>query len=235
MFEFRLGRSGLVCFLLGMAVLLFVFFLVGVKTGVDLDTYPERLASWPAALVRQLGLTSEPSAELRGKADALSVGMKSLEADHVEAEAKAAQEVLNEGAAKMEVLLGGTTVGELREAGPTEQPLQKVPGGLETSAKPVLEGKKEAKAPERPVAEKFNIRVAAFRELEKAENLRGQVAALGYNTVLQKVEHAKSGAWFRVEIRGIESREEAGKIISHLGKKFKGVQGVIKYNGGGGP
>ena len=43
-FEFKLGRIGLILFLLGMAGLLFGVFLLGVTLGKNIDTYPEKIA-----------------------------------------------------------------------------------------------------------------------------------------------------------------------------------------------
>ena len=54
-FEFKLGKQGLLLFVVGMSLLLFVAFVSGVMVGIHIDAYPERIAqSIPDIIKSQL-------------------------------------------------------------------------------------------------------------------------------------------------------------------------------------
>ncbi len=54
-FEFKLAKQGLLLFVLGMSLLLFVAFVSGVMVGIHIDAYPERIAqSIPDIIKSQL-------------------------------------------------------------------------------------------------------------------------------------------------------------------------------------
>jgi len=53
-FEFKLGRIGLIFFLLGISGLLFGVFLLGVTVGKNIDTYPEKIARFLPDRIRTL-------------------------------------------------------------------------------------------------------------------------------------------------------------------------------------
>src|SRR3990172_8932135 len=66
-FEFRLGRQGLVFFILGMSVLIFLVFVFGVMVGVHIDAYPERIAGVVPEFVR--GMLHRPAEMAAVKGD----------------------------------------------------------------------------------------------------------------------------------------------------------------------
>ncbi|MEW6335550.1 MAG: SPOR domain-containing protein [Thermodesulfobacteriota bacterium] len=61
-FELRLGKLGLVCFIFGMSILIFSGFLIGVVVGKHMDAYPERYASGIMVMIRDRLLASLPGA-----------------------------------------------------------------------------------------------------------------------------------------------------------------------------
>ena len=58
-FEFKLGKLGLALFIVGLSVLVFAGFLLGVQVGRNIDTYPEMMARGiPGKILGMVGLTS---------------------------------------------------------------------------------------------------------------------------------------------------------------------------------
>jgi cell division protein FtsN len=61
-FELRLGKIGLILFIIGMSLLLFSGFLIGVVVGKHMEAYPERYASGMMELIRDRLLAVSPKA-----------------------------------------------------------------------------------------------------------------------------------------------------------------------------
>ena len=61
-FELKLGKLGLVVFIIGMSFLLFSGFLIGVVVGKHMEAYPERYASGMMELIRDRLLAASPKA-----------------------------------------------------------------------------------------------------------------------------------------------------------------------------
>lgn len=69
-FEFKLGKLGLILLISGMGVLVFCAFLLGVKVGKDIDTYPEKIVRGiPRLITEGIGLVFP-----KGKSDGDSKG-----------------------------------------------------------------------------------------------------------------------------------------------------------------
>lgn len=62
MFEFRLGKLGLILFIGGMSLLLFSSFLIGIVVGKHMEAYPERYSSGLTELIRDRLLAVSPKA-----------------------------------------------------------------------------------------------------------------------------------------------------------------------------
>jgi cell division protein FtsN len=62
-FELRLGKLGLVLFIIGMSFLLFSGFLIGVVVGKHMEAYPERYASGIMVLIRDRLVAAKPEAD----------------------------------------------------------------------------------------------------------------------------------------------------------------------------
>jgi hypothetical protein len=58
-FEFKLGKLGVVLFIMGLSILVFTAFLLGVQVGRNIDTYPELISRGiPAKILNSIGLSS---------------------------------------------------------------------------------------------------------------------------------------------------------------------------------
>jgi len=61
-FELRLGKLGLILFIIGMSFLLFSGFLIGVVVGKHMEAYPEQYASGMMELIRDRLIAASPKA-----------------------------------------------------------------------------------------------------------------------------------------------------------------------------
>lgn len=235
-FEFTLGRTGLISFILGMGALVFVFFLLGMKTGAYLDTYPEKLASWPVALVRALGL--DPESKRAAEEEAALTAAKSLPAAEVAAIPKEPDKHPahsdSEPATKDESIPDKNPVTETALPPPPAETITPpvvippVAPRKEVAVPQLPQEKIEAAKPNSEPAGKYLIQVVAFREMEKAMRFRREIARFGYKPEVETIEQAEAGTWHRVVIRNFKSADEARKAISRLNAKFKGLNCVVR-------
>jgi cell division septation protein DedD len=84
---------------------------------------------------------------------------------------------------------------------------------------------KEQAAP--PSAGKFVIQVASLQEKKKAEELRERLNSMGYAPYIDSAELSDRGRWYRVKLKGFETREQAQKVVDGLQAKMKGLQCMI--------
>lgn len=74
MFELRLGKLGLVLFIVGMSLLTFSGFLIGIVIGKHMDAYPERYASGIMVMIRDRLIAASPQGADQGKQEAQEIG-----------------------------------------------------------------------------------------------------------------------------------------------------------------
>lgn len=242
-FEFKLGRTGLIFFVLGMGISIFAFFLLGVKVGANLDTYPEKMAAWPASVVASLGLGPRPSTMIKEGSEESAGRAPGLSATNEE----------NRPAAEKHDVISRV----IEEAGKGETgqdvkipPERQEPPVAEEIRKTPEEAPKAAKAPPAPVeappppeplkfapdaaqpktvpSGKYVIQVAAFREREKADKFCEEIARLGYRPEVESINETGSGAWFRVVIKTFNNMGDAKKAIRQLDEEVKGVKSVLR-------
>lgn len=63
MFELRLGKLGLILFIVGMSLLLFSMFFLGILVGKHMEAYPERFSPGVAGLIRDRLFASAPQTD----------------------------------------------------------------------------------------------------------------------------------------------------------------------------
>ena len=245
-FEFKLGKLGVVLFIIGLAILVFTGFLLGVQVGRNIDTYPEMIARGvPGSILNSIGLFPPEM-----KPD---VPISPAMVEHADTAAgegstqKAAKAAEGENAA---VVVGGPPVSADADAEkkvssavsvkPSASPATAVethaaPGGssAEIKAKPVLKQTTppaEEKPEKVPPAKsgKFSIQVVSFREKEKADGLGRKIKELGYAPVVAMTEVPGKGQWYRVTVNSFATKEVAEKAADDLTKKIKGLSCVIR-------
>ena len=242
-FELKLGKTGLVIVIVGMAALLCCTFLFGVSVGKNIDTYPEKIASLPQKL---LALVWRP-AKIR-------VAQTADENKTVQNQPKAQEEpdltffktlTGKNGMAKEQPIPDKKPVVEPRAS----QQLLPQPKN-ETTVAPVIpnsEIKKqraekktsgaagdeiEAKIKEAEPAvtakgSKFVVQVASLKEKISASQLSKKLSTLGYKPRIVENNIPGKGKWFRVVIDGFPSKVNAQNAVEKISGKI-GVLGVVK-------
>ncbi|HDQ03550.1 MAG TPA: hypothetical protein ENN23_03130 [Deltaproteobacteria bacterium] len=189
-FELRLKKSGLIVVIVGMASLLFIVFLLGVNVGKNIDTYPEKISSLPR---RILSYITKPA-----KIDHSQV---IAEKQNLEEESEKADLDLT----YHETLTDKTKV--------TRKPVLQKQAEKPPHSNDLNEIKstdiKEKKKSEEVAFQKYVVHAASFQDLDKAYILNKKIAELGYEPIIIPVEIKDKGKWYRVLIRGIESKEMA--------------------------
>ncbi|PKN03936.1 MAG: hypothetical protein CVU74_09475 [Deltaproteobacteria bacterium HGW-Deltaproteobacteria-9] len=227
-FELKLGRIGLILFLLGISGLLFGVFLLGVTVGQNIDTYPEKIARFlpdriktlisrlsqdatvPAAAMRDDKKQEKPEPDMDltfydtlGKRKA---GLKGMAPDGMILQ-KAPAEVVKEKPSPPQAT----------------RPIEpKSPG-------PVPAVKKEPPIKEKSAVQgKFMVQVVSYQEKSKAETLVRKIAAMGYAAQTEVTELPDKGKWFRVVMGEFASRPEAQKAVDAVSIKTRGLSCVIR-------
>ena len=202
-FEFRLGKLGLVLFVVGISFLLFLAFAMGVVVGVNMESNPEQAARGIPEILRQKVARSAEGEAVKATGDE---GRKA------------------EGAEKDKFPLtffDTLTKGKGAASSEPAQPKAKKE-----------ESRREEAAPEKAVAAsasagKFVIQVASLQDRKKAEDLRARLEGMGHNPYIDSAELSDRGRWYRVKLRGFETKEEAQKVVDGLQGKIKGLQCMI--------
>jgi len=201
-FEFRLGKMGLVLFVLGISFLIFLAFATGVMVGVNMEGNPDQAEQGITGILKQ------------------KVG-RSTPAEGSEAEKGSGEEAKKAGSADKGdfklTFFDTLTKGKGPGAGEAVQPRAK----KEDAAAPA---KEQAAVPS---AGKFVIQVASLQERKKAEELRDRLNSMGYAPYIDSAELSDRGRWYRVKLKGFETREQAQKVVDGLQAKVKGLQCMI--------
>jgi cell division protein FtsN len=256
-FEFKLGKLGVVLFIIGLSVLIFAGFLLGVQVGRNIDTYPELISRGiPAKMLNSIGLSSplikpeipvgtsgvhqtDTSTE-DGKAGKRAEGEK---AAAVMMTPPAAQEaaVENKEAAV-------DPAGKSLTTSPAASPASEVASQAAPRQVASMEVNRAVNPPQTPVETKkvkppaeakkeamppnkngrFTVQVVSFREKEKADALSKKIKDLGYTPKVSMTEVPGKGQWYRVTVNGFETKQAAEKAADSLIKKIKGVSCVVK-------
>ncbi|MDO8723160.1 MAG: SPOR domain-containing protein [Syntrophales bacterium] len=240
-FEFRLGRQGIILFAVGMSLLLFFVFIIGVMVGLHIDAYPEKIAGLPEIIRKRLynpAVNTEginPGGEktkihLPGDGGNVVPLPDSLPLEEEEPTAlprleekkssPAASPSGNMNDKKKSVDVGGD-----REARPAAtQPVVKE---QESKLPPSdVAGKDDAQPPK--FGGEYLVQAGSFKNINKAEKLSNKIIALGYKPRVVTTEVAGKGKWSRVVIEGFETKEEAKKAAGVLSEKIKGVNCIVR-------
>jgi len=201
-FEFRLGRQGIILFAVGMSLLLFFVFIIGVMVGLHIDAYPEKIAGLPEILRKQL---YNPAVNTEGINPDIE------------------KTTLPDDAGNVVSLPDPLS---LKEEEPTAPP------GLEEKksspvASPSGKGKEDdAQLPK--VGGEYLVQAGSFKNINKAEELSKKINPLGYKPRVVTTEVPGKGKWSRVVIEGFETKEEAKKAAGLLSEKIKSVDCIVR-------
>jgi cell division septation protein DedD len=245
-FEFKLGKLGVVLFMVGLAILVFAGFLLGVQVGRNIDTYPDMIARGiPGQILQSIGLSApvmKPEITAGGEgmekkdtaggekpADAAAGGENAAAVMSAPAPAAPTAEAENKGAPAAPAAAPDSSVG----ASPAPpQGITAETGSKETTVRNERKNEnhaatEKAKAPPERNG-RFTIQVVSFREKEKANGLSRKIKDLGYAPKVSMVDVSGKGQWYRVTVNGFATRQEAEKTVDELTRKIKGLSCVIK-------
>jgi cell division protein FtsN len=199
-FEFRLGKLGLVLFVIGISVLLFLSFVTGVVVGVNMEGDPEQESQGILGILKQkIGRAMPGEAPETGKG-----------ADEDGKKTKTGEK----GEFKLTFF---DTLSKEKGAAPPDAP-QKI----------AREEVRAETAPATRVSEgKYVIQAASLQDKKKAEELRDRLKGLGYAPYVDSAELGNRGRWYRVKLKGFETKEDAQKAVEGLQGKVKGLQCLI--------
>ena len=230
-FEFKLGRLGMILFLLGMSGLLFGVFLLGVTLGKNIDTYPEKIARFiPDRIKAHIGISPDVAEPVMAARDDKKQDMPEPDRDlnltfydtlgkrKTDAKGMAPDGMIPKKAAPEKV----------KEPPPQPPPAPVTPAIQPKAAAPSPVKEKSVQQ------EKFLVQVVSYKDKDKAARLAKKISASGYSVHTEVMELPGRGKWFRVVMGLFSDRPEAQKAIDSISKKNKGLSCVIRPSGGNG-
>jgi len=203
-FEFKLSRSGLTFFTFVIAVVLLLSFVGGVIVGKNIETYPEKIAKGIPNVIKE---TIVKRIDIKPEMDT---------EDRAEAQVKPPD--TEEQEEKVEFTFYDRlkkTDEEVTETLTTEEPLSP-----DTSP--------FAPPPKKEVG-LYTIQVASFRDKGMTRALCDKLSDMGHEPRVDEVD-LKSGKWFRIQLEGFNTYDEAKRIASRVGEKVKGIKCLIRKN-----
>jgi len=231
-FELKIGKSGLIIIVVGMAVLLCTAFLFGIDVGKNIDTYPDKIAALPQ---KALALVWQPA---KIRAAQSSPDNKSGQNKSVSDEKFSL--TYHKDLTSKEGILKAESVAE-------NQPLVSPPDNEDATAAnnlnvenksrpaPVNEKTREksdikAKEIATSVAsnkKKFIIQAASLKDKTTANKMSKKITSLGFISQVIKVDVKGKGIMFRVVVSGFEDMFQADQAAQEITKKT-GTDCIIK-------
>jgi cell division septation protein DedD len=210
-FEFRLGKLGLVLFVIGISFLLFLSFVTGVMVGVNMEGNPDQVSQGIPGILKQKVGKVTPGAAGEAENGTGEEGKKAGTAD--------------KGEFKLTFF---DTLSKGKGSGQADAPQQtaKKQGSRQEDVT------SDAARTSTATVGKYVIQVASLQDRKKAENLRSRLSSIGYEPYIDSAELSDRGRWYRVKLKGFETKEQAQKVVDGLQAKVKGLQCLILPAGG---
>jgi cell division protein FtsN len=223
-FELKVGKSGLIIIVVGMAVLLCTAFLFGVDVGKNIDTYPDKIAALPQKV---LALFWQPA-----KIRAAQISQDNKSVQNKSAPDEKFNLTYHKDLTSKEGMLKAASVTE-------NQPLGLPPDNQEETAAnnfnvenknqpaPVNENAREkgdikAKEIAPSVAsnkKKFIIQAASLKDKTTADKMSKKITSLGFISQVMKVDVKGKGVRFRVVVSGFDDMAQADGAAQEITKK----------------
>jgi hypothetical protein len=192
-FELRLSKLGVALFTLGVSCLLLIAFALGVMVGKNIETYPAKITGAIPGLIREK-IDRTP----------LDPGVAAAPGDIREARKEDLKLTFYD-------TLTGKKTGETKGEVP--------PPGVQEEKSPV---KEKPAAQDKPQAkENYIVRVASLKDEKKAQELQKKLSGMGYKSILETREMGNKGTFYRISLRGFETKDEAAKASGLVQKKMK--------------
>jgi cell division protein FtsN len=240
--EVKLGKTGLIIVIGGMAVLFCLSFILGVGVGKNIDTYPEKISSMPQQILALFWRPAKVSSVQK------ITESKETQPDKSNMDLTFHNALTSPKTPSMQPMppAGKQAIVPDQKAKPQAQPdalPPKVEAALpkeEASAQKVLADdklpvekkskNKEVPTVDPPAKALFFIQVASLKDKAKASQIHKTVAALGYPSKVLKMDIQEKGIWYRVLATGFETKAQAQIAADRISKKVK-VKCVIRTVG----
>jgi len=198
-FEFKLGKLGVVLFTLGISCLLLASFIFGVMVGLNIESAPEDIAKSIPRLIKQK-IARAPAEEVPKPEEGQGEDTrKALKGEKDEFKLSYFETLTK----KSDTVKPSVELKETRPPAP--------------------------KAAEKASAAKgkFILQVASLQDRTKAEELRGTLIQMGYDPFVDVADIPNKGKWYRVKLKGFETREDARRVAVEIERKVKGLQCLV--------
>jgi cell division protein FtsN len=207
-FELKLGRTGIIVIIVGMAALICSVFLLGVEIGKNIDTYPGKISSLPAKIFALISKPSNinPPQNLPGeeKEDIDLTFYQTLTGK--EEVKKQKQDIDEKRAVEVSPLIVAA-----EKTGEKKNPIDEIA----VSANII----DEAVSSEKVINEKYTIHAASFKEKEKAYLINKEITTLGFNPKIIPIEVKNKGTFYRVIVPGFENKAAAQTAAERISAK----------------
>jgi cell division septation protein DedD len=195
-FEFKLGKLGVVLFTLGISCLLLVSFIFGVMVGLNIESAPEDIAKSIPRLIKQK-IARAPAEEVQKQE---------------EGQGEDARQALKGEKDEFKLSFFDTLTRKSDAVKPSVE--------LKEAGAPASKAAEKASA----AKGKFILQVASLQDRTKAEELRGALIQMGYDPFVDVADIPNKGKWYRVKLKGFETREDARRVAAEIERKVKGLQ-----------
>ena len=245
--ELKLGKLGIILFVSGMSLLVFIMFLLGVVAGKHMEAYPERYSGGFADLMRErlswLAPQKEESPQSQPGAgsdsstqeEAFDLTFYKTLGEKKNKNHDAAGEGINDNRASNKTAVPeatGKTVITLHQNNASTG--RESAGSVSEQA----EVKKSVSAPPEDLADAgivakkgcFEVQAAAYRDVNQAEKIITELKHLGFTPRIVSKDIPKKGRWFRVIAGDFASRKDAEAASLKIAGKIAGIKCVIRYN-----
>jgi cell division protein FtsN len=232
--DLKLGRTGIIIVVVGMAALLCSAFLLGVVVGKNIDTYPEKIASIPhkalALIWRPAKTKATPDIVDNKPGEGQPKAGESLDLTFYNTLTSKKGEVKDQPLTEKKMVETPPPQTDLPQ--PKREEKESIGGtGLETQGQTAAvnekagdKNKREIKEVETPVAaskQTFIIQVASLKEKANASQMSKSITALGFKSRVVEIDIKGKGTWFRVIVSGFAERAQAQAAADKIAKKIK--------------
>jgi cell division protein FtsN len=232
--ELKLGRTGIIIVVVGMAALLCSAFMLGVVVGKNIDTYPEKIASIPqkmlALIWRPAKIKATPDIVDNKPGEGQPKAGESLDLTFYNNLTSKKGEVKDQPLTEKKMVETPPPQIDLSQAIKEEKP-SIVPTVAEIKKQTAAvdektgdKNKREVKEVAAPVAaskQTFIIQAASLKEKAKASQMSKSIAALGFKSRVVEIDIKGKGTWFRVIVSGFDERAQAQVAADKIAKKIK--------------
>jgi cell division septation protein DedD len=237
-FELKLGGTGLVIVIIGMAILLCASFILGVGFGRNIDTYPEKISSMPQSILamfwrpakvdsQQKITESHEGVPEKGSMDlAFHNALVDQKTPSMQ-QAPALTKKTDNDAVVVDQSVGSQAPSEVepvKEAvsEPKAIVIEKPSHEKKSEAKEILPSSKEAKeapAASSKGASSILIHVVSMKDRDKANQIAKTVASMGYPAKVSRADIKGKGVFYRVITTGFKTNEQAQAAADKISKK----------------